>query len=263
MVCESYTLKRVELTDKLVINLMKIKGIKTLIFDLGGTLYKPVTDMCGLTREFLIDLEVEGASDISDSEIVEATKGPDEWLERYMIENNVNMHWMPDMDVWIEYDRLLLDSFGICDNGIVKEYQAKWERYLETARPELIEGCKEGLEKLHDTGFKLGVASNRFGDPSDVLREDGILDLFDTVEYTNVPGYKKPSPYMLIKVAKQLGMNPNRCAYVGNIVKYDVEAATRAEMVPILITWIDPHEVDLLTADAVVVEHIDDLMEIL
>jgi FMN phosphatase YigB (HAD superfamily) len=107
------------------------------------------------------------------------------------------------------------------------------------------------------------VASNRFGDPSEILRQDEILHLFDVVEYTNVPGYKKPSPYMLIRVAQQLGINPNKCAYIGNVARYDVEAATRAGMVPVLITWIDPHDEDQLTSDTVVIEHIDDLTEIL
>ncbi|MFW9767273.1 MAG: HAD family hydrolase [Candidatus Thorarchaeota archaeon] len=242
---------------------MKIEGIKALIFDLGGTLYRPATDMCGLTREFLIDLEVAEASYISDSDIIEATKGPDEWLDTYMIENKVDMHWEPNTEVWIEYDRLLLESFGINDIEIVKEYQAKWEAYLETANPELIEGCKLCLEKLHERGFSLGVASNRFGNPSETLRKDSILHLFDAVEYSAVPGYRKPSPYLLIKVAQRLGVNPHGCAYVGNIAKYDAEAAIRAEMVPILITWIDPHEDGTLTTDAVIIEHIEDLLEIL
>lgn len=238
---------------------MKIEGVKALIFDLGGTLYRPVTDMCGLSREFLTDL---GIGEHSDSEILEATRGPDEWLENYMVENQVNLHWEPDYDVWIEYDRQLLSQFGIEDMEVVKGYQAKWEVFLEDSRAELIEGCKQGLEKLHERGFKLAVASNRFGDPSEFLREDSILHLFDMVEYTNVPGYKKPSPYMLIRIAQQLGVNPKKCAYIGNIARYDVEAATRAGMIPVLITWVDPEEADLVTTDTVIIEHIDDLLEI-
>jgi HAD superfamily hydrolase (TIGR01549 family) len=242
---------------------MKIEGIKALIFDLGGTLYRPVSDLCSLTRNFLTELDIEGARDFSDSEIVAATEEPDEWLANYMIENQVDYHWVPDYDVWIEYDRLLLSSFGVKDIETVKRYQAKWDEFQETANPELIEGCRQGLEKLHDSGFRLGVASNRFGDPTEILRQDSILHLFDAVEYTNVPGYRKPSPYMLVRVAQQLGVNPNKCAYIGNVVKYDVEAASRAGMIPVLITWIDPQEVDLVTKDTVIIEHIDDLMEIL
>lgn len=242
---------------------MKIEGIKALIFDLGGTLYKPVSDMCSLTRDFLLEAGIERGRSLTDSDIVAATQEPDQWLSNYMIEKMVGMHWVPSYEEWIEFDKILLAHFGVDDIDIVKRYQAKWDEFQETAHPELIEGCKDGLEKLHGSGFKLGVASNRFGDPSEILSQDSILDLFDTVEYTNVPGYRKPSPYMLIRGAQMLGINPSRCAYVGNVVKFDVEAASRAGMVPVLITWIDPQEADLVTSDTVVIEHIDDLMEIL
>ncbi|MHA2236345.1 MAG: hypothetical protein ACXABH_13515, partial [Candidatus Thorarchaeota archaeon] len=58
-------------------------------------------------------------------------------------------------------------------------------------------------------------------------------------------------------------IDPHNCAYIGNIVKFDVEAASRAGMVPVLLTWVDPDEESLVTSDTVVIEHIDDLMEIL
>ncbi|MFW9793701.1 MAG: HAD family hydrolase [Candidatus Thorarchaeota archaeon] len=242
---------------------MKIKDIKALIFDMGGTLYKPVSDLCSLTRDFLIELGVGGMEGLSDTEIVAATEGPDEWLSNYMIENQVDPHWIPNYDEWIEYDKLLLANLGINDIEIVRKYQARWDEFQETAIAELVEGCKEGLENLHERGFQLGIASNRFGDPFEILRDSSIHHLFDVIEYTNVPGYKKPSPYMLVRVAQLLGINPHKCAYVGNVVKYDVEAASRAGMIPILLTWVDPQEAELITSDTIVVGHIDDLMEIL
>ena len=242
---------------------MKIEGIKALIFDMGGTLYKPVSDLCSLTRDFLLEVDIDQKRDFPDSEIVAATESPDEWLSKYMIENEVDPHWIPNYDIWIEYDKILLSELGIDDIEVVRRYQAKWDEFQESAIPELIEGCKEGLENLHAKGFKLGIASNRFGDPGDILRKSSIHHLFDFIEYTNVPGYRKPSPYMLMRVAQQLGINPHKCAYIGNIVKYDVEAANRAGMLPILLTWVDPQEVDLITSDTLVIEHLEDLMEIL
>ena len=68
---------------------------------------------------------------------------------------------------------------------------------------------------------------------------------------------------MLLQVADELGVNPRKCAYVGNIVEYDCVAAERAEMVPILLTWVDPQEVDKVTTDVVIIDHIKDLLEIL
>ncbi len=242
---------------------MKIEGIKALIFDMGGTLYKPVSDLCSLTRDFLVEADIDGSHDFSDSEIVAATEEPDEWLSKYMIDKQVDPHWVPGYDEWIEYDKQLLASLGIDNIEIVKKYQAKWDEFQATAIPELVEGCKEGLEKLHARGLKLGIASNRFGDPGEILRKSSIHHMFDAIEYGNVPGYRKPSPYMLDRVAQQFDINSHNCAYIGNIVKYDIEAASRAGMMPILLTWVDPEEEDLVTSDTIVIGHLEDLMEIL
>lgn len=242
---------------------MKLDGIKALIFDMGGTLYRPVSDMCSLTRDFLEEKEVGESKDFPDSVIISAIQEPDAWLSQYMVEHNVDPHWRPENEHWIEYDRLLLKTLGIDNLEAVHQYQARWDTFVGSAEPEIIEGCKTELERLHTQGFKLGIASNRFSNPAHILERDSIHHLFKAVEYTNVPGYRKPSPYMLLRVAEQLGVNPRRCGYVGNIVEYDVIAAERAGMIPFLLTWIDPDEIHKIATDVVVIEHLADLSEIL
>ena len=242
---------------------MKLADIKALIFDMGGTLYQPVSDMCSLTRNFLEETEAGDRREYTDSVIRTALQEPDEWLSEYMIKNNVEVHWQPKNEHWIEYDRILLESLGVQNLDVVHQYQAKWDEFVESARPEMIKDVDAILHELHEREFKLGIASNRFSDPAGILESDSILHLFDIVEYTNVPGYRKPSPYMLLRAAEQLGINPHSCAYVGNIVRLDVVAAERAGMVPILLTWIDPEEIHKIESDIVVIEHLADLLEIL
>jgi len=242
---------------------MKLDSIKALIFDMGGTLYRPVSDMCSLTRNFLEETKVGDRSEYTDNSIRTALQEPEEWLSEYMIKNNVDVHWQPQTEHWIEYDRILLETFGVQDLDIVYQYQAKWDEFVESARPEIIEDIYSILHELHEREFKLGIASNRFSNPAVILENDSILHLFDIVEYTNVPGYRKPSPYMLLRAAEQLGINPHSCAYVGNIVRLDVVAAERAGMVPILLTWVDPEEIHKIESDIVVIEHIADLLDIL
>ena len=243
---------------------MKLEDITGIIFDLGGTLYRPVSDMCSLTRDFLSNEGFGEHNDFPNEAIIAATMEPDQWLDNYMIENDVDIHWKPENEHWIEYDRQLLATLGVKDReDVIHEYQMAWDRFHERACPELVEGCKEGLEELKGRGFKLGIASNRFTDPSQLLQENGIYRFFDAVEYSNVPGYRKPSPYLLLKVAAAFGTNPHRCLYVGNIVKYDVVSATRAGMIPVLLTWCDPEEEEKVSSDTIVIEHINDLIEIL
>lgn len=244
---------------------MKLGDIQAIIFDLGGTLYRPESDLCGLTREFMNDVRAADLAEHSDEHIIRALLEPTEWLWNHMVENNVPPNWEPTTEIWIQYDKLLLSALGVTENidELAVAYQAKWDLFFEDSRPALISGVKSALETLHSRGFKLGIASNRYTDPTRLLKQDSIYHLFNAVEYTNVPGYAKPSPYMLLRVADTCGLNPRKCAYVGNIVDNDLVAAQRAGMVPILLSWCDPEEVDKISTDAIVIENISELLEII
>jgi HAD superfamily hydrolase (TIGR01549 family) len=244
---------------------MKLIGIQALIFDLGGTLYKPESDLCGLTRQFMNDIRATDLTEHTDSHIISALEQPTEWLRNYMVENNVPPEWQPTTEIWIEYDKLLLSALGVTENldNVATAYQIKWDEFFTDSQPTLLSGVKSVLETLHNRGFKLGIASNRYTDPTRLLKEDSIYHLFNAVEYTNVPGYAKPSPYMLLRVADKCGLNPRKCAYVGNIVDNDIVAAQRAGMIPVLLSWCDPEEVEKIKIDTIVIEDISELLEIL
>ena len=242
---------------------MVLEGIEAVIFDLGGTLHRPALDMVETANRHLAEC---GITDCSHSEIEEALmRGKEEWLNQYMMENNVGPRWQPSREVWVQHDLFFLEVLGIKDNldKLAEAYQEKWDIFLRDFKYSSIGVCKPVLQELHKRGYKLAIASNRVDDPIPSLERDGILDLFDSVEYTMVPGYVKPSPYMLLKVSSELGVNPRRCAYVGNIVQFDVVAAQRAEMTPILITWCDPDEIDKAPKGTIKIDHITGLLDIL
>ena len=244
---------------------MRVEGINAIIFDLGGTLYEPASDICGLTKQFMLDVGIDGADELTDNHIRDALVHANRWLWDFMIENNVDSHWEPSESEWIEYDTILLKGLGFEEDidSHAKVYQKRWDRFLEDVEPPLIEGVHDTLLELQRRKFKLGIASNRYSDPRHFLQKDGIYDLFGSIEFSGVPGYIKPSPYMLLRVAEELGVNPRKCAYVGNIVEYDCLAAERAQMLPVLLTWVDPQEVEKITTDVVVIDHITDLLEVL
>ncbi|MHA1906762.1 MAG: HAD family hydrolase [Candidatus Thorarchaeota archaeon] len=246
--------------------LMSFENIDTIIFDLGGTLYKPLEGLVSLARRHLIEAGIEDCEDLTDDEIEKALDSQrNDWLTKYMIENNVGPQWEPSREEWIKYDRILLEV--LCVDGdldsLAAAYQDKWDEFTERVNPPLIEGCREGLERMTSRGYKLGVASNRFGDPTRILDDDDIAQFFGAIEYSAVPGYAKPSPYMLLQVAQELGSNPMRCAYVGNIVEYDVVASNNAGMLPVLLTWVDPEQRDYAPEGTVIIDHISELENLL
>jgi len=246
---------------------MSFDHIDTIIFDLGGTLYNPLEGLVSLARRYLIEAGIDDCENLTDEEIEKALDTQrNDWLIKYMLDNNVGPHWEPTREEWIKYDRILLEV--LCIEGdldaLAVAYQDKWDEFTTRVHDyTLIDGCKEGLEKMAAQGYKLGIASNRFGDPTNMLEKDGIAKFFGSIEYSAVPGYAKPSPYMLLQVAQELGSNPMRCAYVGNIVEYDVVSANQAGMVPILITWVDPEQRELAPEGTVIINHICELEEML
>jgi HAD superfamily hydrolase (TIGR01549 family) len=238
---------------------MTFENIDTVIFDLGGTLYRPLEGLISLARRFLVEVGIEDCDKLTDDELREALNVQrDEWLNKYMLDRNVGPHWEPRREEWIKYDRIFLET--LCVDGdldaLAEAYEDKWEEHTKRIQPPLIDGCRETFENLSSRGYKLGIASNRFGDPTHILQKDNIDHYFGSIEYSFVPGYAKPSPYMLLQVAQELGSNPLRCAYVGNKVEFDVVSANNADMLPILLTWVDDEE-DMAPEGTTIIDHID------
>ena len=244
---------------------MRIDGIRAIIFDLGGTLYNPEADLCQLTREVMNDRRILNPVAHSDAHINRALIEPTEWLWNYMLENNVPSDWEPTTDVWLEYDRRLLSALGVTEDldNVAKALGARCGEVYGDSHPMLFEGVKSVLETLHDRDFRLGIASNRYGSPAKRLELDSIIHLFDAIEFSNVPGYAKPSPYMLLRIAAKFDLNPRRCAFVGDTIDTDLVAAQRAGMVPILLSSCDAAKVEKISIDSIVIENITDLLEIL
>jgi len=243
---------------------METDYFKAFVFDMGGTLYTAAPDLVGVTIRFLQEMGLSDPSILSAERIAQAIDGQAEpWLEAAMRNNDAQPQWTPSHDEWLQYDRIVLSALGVTDglDERAREYQMMWDDKLARMEVHLIDGCRKTLEDLRSRGYKLGIASNRWDSPHAVLKRDSIADLFDCIEYTNVPGYKKPSPYMLVRAANELMVNPLRIAFVGDMVEYDVAAAVRAGALPVLLTWCHPDEKGNAPAGTVIVKHIKDLLQ--
>jgi len=245
-------------------NRISLKGFKAIIFDLGGTLYCPNLRLLEFKRYFLSACGYGEPSDFSEERVREALVEPRRWLGNLMKEKMPSPYWEPSVDEWKEFDRLFLQGLGLDDNpDKMSEAQLNdWEKALDALGVHLIGNCKEVLEELSARGYGLGVASNRFGDPRPELKKSSILNLFGAIEWTHVLGYRKPSPYMLLKVADKLGVNPLKCVYVGNSIRADVGAAQRAGMKPIFIPICNFKPSQNLPEGLSVISEMKDLLEL-
>jgi histidinol-phosphate phosphatase family protein len=126
-------------------------------------------------------------------------------------------------------------------------------------------GVRGALERLRAHGIRLAVVSNQSGIGRGLLtatdvgavtdRVVALLGPFDDVRWCpHAPGdgcaCRKPAPGLLLAAAEALGVDPLRCALVGDIGA-DVEAARAAGMRAILVPTTETRAEEIAAAPEV------------
>ena len=85
--------------------------------------------------------------------------------------------------------------------------------YADYTKP--YPGIKELLEKLHDK-VRLAVVSNKDNDLTNKIIRKEFGNLFDIVQGSYLDHPKKPDPYLINKIIKENNINKEDCLYVGD-----------------------------------------------
>jgi HAD superfamily hydrolase (TIGR01549 family) len=240
----------------------RLRLVNVILFDLHETITQTNEHIKSLTRR-VSKLAGYDLSGFNDDELDLALEKVLEFINPYQIENDVDIHFGSEIEDWTEANRVMYDALGFknLSDDEMHKIEETWKEYLntwESLRPD----AKSTLFELQRRGYQLGICTRRPDDPSDLLKKWGIFDIMSTVQWTSVPGYSKPSPYTLIMAADELGVNPIRCAFVGNSAEADIGAAQRAGMVPVLTIWADSEEADKAPADTWIATEVSDLLEL-
>jgi len=154
--------------------------------------------------------------------------------------------------------RALLDQLdGEPDPALLaKALPIYFELYKEnlSQRSRLYPGVKEGLQFLHDAGYKLGCITNKaaaFTEP--LLKDLGIYDYFQIVVSGDTLPVKKPDPLPLLHAARFFKVEPSHALMVGDSIS-DVKAARAAGFQVICMSYGYNHGQDIRDAhpDAVI-----------
>ena len=240
----------------------RLRGTKAILLDLHETITETNEDILSLTRR-VSKIAGFDLSRFNDEELELALEKVIKYFNPYQIENDVDIHFGGEIEHWTETNRVMYEALGfkgLSDEDLYK-IEKTWKEYLntwESLRPD----AKTTLYELHERGYQLGICTRRPDDPNNLLQKWGILEVLSTVQWTSVPGYSKPSPYTLILAADVLGVNPLRCAFVGNSAEADIGAAQRAGMLPVLTTWASPEETEKAPAGTWIIQEVSDLLEL-
>jgi HAD superfamily hydrolase (TIGR01509 family) len=100
-------------------------------------------------------------------------------------------------------------------------------------------GTAGRLERLVRAGFLLGSASNNDDALEEQLRSVGVLHLFGALKDSGREGVAKPDPELLLRAARDLGVAPADCLFVGDVDRVDGAAARAAGMAFALLDPLD------------------------
>jgi beta-phosphoglucomutase-like phosphatase (HAD superfamily) len=96
--------------------------------------------------------------------------------------------------------------------------------------------CRDArtLRGLLTRGYRGAAISNSDGRAEEVLANVGFAHEFEFVLDSRDLGVEKPDPRIFLDACARLDLPPGRCAYVGDVVAVDVEAARGAGLHPVL-----------------------------
>ena len=86
-------------------------------------------------------------------------------------------------------------------------------------------GALELLQDLRRAGYRLGIISNFDLRLHDILRQVGVLDLFEQIVVSSQVGAEKPSPRIFEEALRRFAVEPVELLHVGDEEKADGDGA--------------------------------------
>jgi putative hydrolase of the HAD superfamily len=156
------------------------------------------------------------------------------------------------MNVQPNQHTLVALLFDLGDTIMIEETEVK-DAEGTTQRADLIPGVADALRSLKDQGYRLAlVADSRPLTPPNVLRQHGLLELFDCLAISEVVGSVKPDPQIFCVALDTLGIAPadyGRVVMVGNNLERDIVGANRLGLISVHFHWNDRRRSQPLRAE--------------
>lgn len=127
---------------------------------------------------------------------------------------------------------------------------ARFEEGILDHPPVLIDGAGVVLRSL-SRQYKLGITSDTGFSPGRVLKkvlhDNDLLDVFDSLVFSDEAGRAKPHLKVFERTARVLSVDPSEIVHVGDLERTDIVGAKQAGFHAIRFTGVTPMEDDEAT----------------
>lgn len=211
------------------------RDVEAIFVDLGNTL-----------RILLKDDNHQEQARRKLASLVGTNEDPVEFLEKINERYKVYRKWAfknlaeaPEPDLWTRWLVPEFPSEKIAPLGEELTYLFR----QSMGRRVVVEGGREVLEELKRRGYILGIISNLIGtrEIPEWLEAENYKQYFSSVVLSSVLGIRKPSPEIYYEAARRAGVEPGKCAYIGDNLKRDV-TGTRAAGFGMIVIMISQEE---------------------
>jgi len=140
---------------------------------------------------------------------------------------------------WCKPDFVELNETELLTRFLLPDYPADFVRanaitlnqlWRESRHKYILPDMVSTMRALADRGYKLGLISNTTStvEGYQLLKDNGLKELFSAVVLSAEFGRRKPQPSLFLEAARQAGVHPAQCAYVGDRPSRDLLGALQS-----------------------------------
>jgi HAD superfamily hydrolase (TIGR01549 family) len=213
--------------------LRHLDGITTILFDLDGTLHynRPSSEQAFF--DFAVRL---GAADSREKRMSTMRWSHGYWARSPELMADLDRFEGQDEAFWTNYSRRRLEMFTCSADQAVALASEVHRFMVEEYKPRDYVPLEvpETLQALKDTGFVLGIVSNRTEAYQEHLIQLGLDGYFKCTIAAGEVSAWKPEPEIFYHALDQLRVKAENAIYVGDNYYADVIGAKRAGIQPVL-----------------------------
>lgn len=209
-------------------------SIRVILFDLDGTLRHNRPAFTDSFMDYAAQLGVKA----SEEQRWQTTRWTHYyWASSQELAADDRAFAGQEAEFWTNYARRSLEVLGASTDQAIQlapemhRYMSEDHQTEDWIPPEV----PETLQVLKESGYRLGVVSNREHSYEEYLIQVGLMEYFDLSLVAGEVDAWKPDPRIFLHALDQLGYSPEQAVYVGDNYYADIQGANKAGLHPVLI----------------------------